>query len=78
MTIDDRRKLLADVLRPFDVGHPLIRIGAFSDGGYLVPSDLQGIKACFSPGVSQQSSFELSAPSGLGASFEATRDRCAG
>ncbi len=59
MTIDDRRKLLADVLRPFDVGHPLIRIGAFGDGGYLVPSDLHGIKACFSPGVSQQSSFEL-------------------
>ncbi|WP_052265332.1 hypothetical protein [Ruegeria sp. ANG-R] len=59
MTIDDRRKLLADVLRPFDVGHPLIRIGAFGDGGYLVPSDMHGIKACFSPGVSRQSSFEL-------------------
>lgn len=59
MTIDDRRKLLADVLRPFEVGYPLIRIGAFGDGGYLVPSDLHGIKACFSPGVSQQSSFEL-------------------
>ncbi|WP_299950651.1 hypothetical protein [uncultured Ruegeria sp.] len=59
MTIDDRRKLLADVLRPFDVGHPLIRVGAFGDGGYLVPNDLIGIKACFSPGVSLQSSFEL-------------------
>lgn len=59
MSIDERRKLLADVLRPFDVGYPLIRIGAFGDGGYLVPNDLIGIEACFSPGVSQQSSFEL-------------------
>ncbi|SDX57535.1 hypothetical protein SAMN05444358_107131 [Ruegeria halocynthiae] len=59
MTIDSRRKLLADVLRPFDVGQQLIRIGAFGDGGYLLPNDLIGIEACFSPGVSKQSSFEL-------------------
>jgi hypothetical protein len=30
-----------------------------ADGGYLVPNDLQGISACFSPGVSKEASFEL-------------------
>jgi hypothetical protein len=28
----------------------LIRIGAASDGGYLIPDDLQGVHNCFSPG----------------------------
>ena len=37
---------------------PLIRLGPDSDGGYLVPDDLAGIKACFSPGVAQVSGFE--------------------
>lgn len=53
------RQLLARVLRPFDVGHDLLRIGDFGDGGYLVPDDLSGIGACFSPGVAKRSSFEL-------------------
>lgn len=59
MTLDDRRKILADVLRPYHVGHDLVRIGDFGDGGYLVPDDLAGIEACFSPGVSRQASFEM-------------------
>lgn len=59
MTTEARRKTLAQVLRPFDVGYKLIRIGDFGDGGYLVPDDLSGIQACFSPGVSEQASFEL-------------------
>lgn len=29
------------------------------DGGYLVPNDLEGIEACFSPGVDKISEFEL-------------------
>lgn len=46
-------------LRPMipDVG--LVRLGRLGDGGYLVPDSLSGIKACFSPGVSTESSFEL-------------------
>jgi hypothetical protein len=38
---------------------PLIRLGDFGDGGYLVPDDLRGIAACYSPGVSEQASFEM-------------------
>ena len=38
---------------------PLIRLGDFGDGGYLVPDDLRGIAACYSPGVSRQASFEM-------------------
>jgi len=59
LTTADRRAFFADVVRPYDLGHKLIRIGDFGDGGYLLPNDLEGIAACFSPGVSQQSSFEL-------------------
>jgi len=36
----------------------LIRLGPKGDGGYLVPDDLAGIEACFSPGVSLISGFE--------------------
>lgn len=37
---------------------PLIRVGPQGDGGYLIPDDLVGIEACFSPGVSDVSGFE--------------------
>ncbi len=47
-----------ELLKPRDVGHELIRIGGEGDGGYLVPDDLQGIAACFSPGVSTTADFE--------------------
>lgn len=36
----------------------LIRLGPDSDGGYLIPDDLQGIDFAFSPGVSVVSGFE--------------------
>ncbi len=36
----------------------LIRLGCDNDGGYLVPDDLEGIKACFSPGVDTKVDFE--------------------
>lgn len=45
-------------LRPVDSGHGLIRLGGAGDGGYLIPDDLEGISACFSPGVSETSAFE--------------------
>ncbi|HNG54941.1 MAG TPA: hypothetical protein PLR85_16265, partial [Nitrospira sp.] len=50
---------LLQSLHPVVTEHPLIRIGPAGDGGYLVPDDLEGIKACFSPGVSTSSDFEL-------------------
>lgn len=36
-----------------------MRIGGDGDGGYLVPSDLEGVVALFSPGVSTIANFEL-------------------
>ena len=50
---------LSEFLRPIAIETPLIRVGSFGDGGYVVPNDFSGIAACYSPGVSQQSSFEL-------------------
>ncbi len=51
--------IIDDFLRPYMTDTPLIRMGDFGDGGYLVPDDLRGIAACYSPGVSQQASFEM-------------------
>ena len=44
--------------RPKSTGKELIRIGGIGDGGYLLPNDLSGISACFSPGVDVSSAFE--------------------
>jgi len=46
-------------LQPYSTNYNLIRIGSNNDGGYLIPDDLDGINACFSPGVSDCSDFEF-------------------
>lgn len=46
------------LLWPVQTQHALIRVGGEGDGGYLVPDDLVGIEACFSPGVSDLATFE--------------------
>jgi Methyltransferase FkbM domain len=51
---------LMGLLHPLATEHPLIRLGADGDGGYLVPDDLNGIAACFSPGVDNRATFETS------------------
>jgi len=51
-------KSLIRSLHPIECESPLIRFGPNTDGGYLIPNDLDGIEACFSPGVSQVSGFE--------------------
>jgi hypothetical protein len=51
-------KSLIEKLHPSDTNYDLIRIGAEGDGGYLVPDDLDGLEACFSPGVASCSDFE--------------------
>jgi len=53
-------EILFKKIHPIHGGYSLIRIGSNSDGGYLIPNDLSGIKYCFSPGVSDNSSFEES------------------
>jgi len=58
MTECEALQEIAKSLYPVKSGHELRRIGAFFDGGYLVPDDLQGVRACFSPGVSDTASFE--------------------
>ena len=48
-----------ELLRPRPSQSTLIRLGPNNDGGYLVPNDLEEIKALFSPGVDQISMFEV-------------------
>jgi hypothetical protein len=55
--IDEVQELLQGLF-PKTCGPGLIRLGPESDGGYLIPDDLDGIDACFSPGVSSVSGFE--------------------
>jgi hypothetical protein len=45
-------------LKPQNFGLELIRIGGQSDGGYLIPDDLYGVKTCISPGVGDSIDFE--------------------
>ena len=45
-------------MHPKVPARPLRRIGGEHDGGYLVPYDLDGIVACFSPGVGAVATFE--------------------
>lgn len=45
-------------LQPLSPGMELIRFGPNKDGGYLLPDDLDGIAACFSPGIGNVSAFE--------------------
>lgn len=57
-----KKPLLVDLinsLHPKSTDIELIRLGPQGDGGYLIPDDLAGIEACFSPGVSDSSDFEL-------------------
>jgi hypothetical protein len=56
----DKASLLSliEKLHPFCTDKDLIRLGTNGDGGYLVPNDLDGIKACFSPGVGELFTFE--------------------
>lgn len=51
-------KSLVRKLWPMTSGRELVRLGPEGDGGYLVPDDLSGLEACFSPGVSAVSGFE--------------------
>jgi hypothetical protein len=53
----EQMQAFATALHPQAVD--LVRIGPTDDGGYLLPDVLDGIEACFSPGVGTCSDFEL-------------------
>jgi hypothetical protein len=57
-TKEAKIKYFFSSIRPLTTNIPLIRIGEHGDAGYLIPDDLDGIKYCFSPGVSNEISFE--------------------
>jgi FkbM family methyltransferase len=56
LSVEDLKVL--DVLRPHPSPKPLIRVGGKADGAYLLPLDLDGVSACFSPGVCNSKDFE--------------------
>lgn len=56
---EDVRKVI-QLLWPQPSPQTLIRVGAGRDGGYLIPDDLEGVLACFSPGVAATADFEQS------------------
>jgi hypothetical protein len=45
-------------ISPENQKYELVRIGSKHDGGYLIPDLLDGVKYCYSPGVSDNSDFE--------------------
>src|ERR1700743_3682866 len=51
-------KDLLQHLYPVTTRFDLTRLGQPSDGGYLIPNDLDGLVGCFSPGGDFKSSFE--------------------
>lgn len=59
-TPKEKIQTLIASLHPYTTNRDLIRYGGTSDGGYLIPDDLEGIEACFSPGVERMSEFEIS------------------
>lgn len=54
---DDFHSFLT-LLQPYSTNFSLIRAGGAYDGGYLIPDDLSGLEAIYSPGVAQSSDFE--------------------
>ena len=54
----DELQAFLDLVSPTAVQQNLVRLGSAGDGGYLVPDDLSGIHACFSPGVAHNADFE--------------------
>jgi len=56
---DEELEKFFDQFRPLSTSCGLVRVGDRGEGGYLLPNDLEGVRACFSPGVSGEASFDL-------------------
>lgn len=50
---------LLQALAPKSTSFELRRLGSATDGGYVVPDDLDGLAGCISPGVFNECSFDL-------------------
>ncbi len=60
MQYEQRLQEVIGFLKPIITEHKLFRAGNQNkDGGYLMPDDLEGISACFSPGVAYTADFEV-------------------
>ncbi|MFM7268576.1 MAG: hypothetical protein ACKOZT_08335 [Cyanobium sp.] len=55
---DQDLRSAVELLVPVGCRRNLIRVGGNGDGAYLLPDHLEGIEACFSPGVSTIIDFE--------------------
>ncbi len=56
-TVEDFHQFLSS-LQPKASEFSMVRVGGQNDGGYLIPDDLEGLDAIFSPGVAESSDFE--------------------
>jgi hypothetical protein len=56
-TQEDFHQFLS-LLQPHKSKFSLVRVGGQNDGGYLIPDDLEGLDAIYSPGVAASSDFE--------------------
>ena len=55
--VEATRRIMRD-MRPVSTDRELRRFGGESDGAYLIPDDLEGVQAVFSPGVAEVATFE--------------------
>lgn len=49
---------IISALRPISIHGGLQRVGPLTDGGYLIPADLENVNHCISPGVGHTTAFE--------------------
>lgn len=56
--LDEDLREAIQLMVPVGCSRPLIRLGGDGDGAYLLPDDLAGIDACFSPGVADRTALE--------------------
>jgi hypothetical protein len=66
MVSEPELKSYWNLLQPHRNGFELVRVGGQTDGGYLLPNDLEEIKYCYSPGVGEIWTFEESLGSNFG------------
>lgn len=58
MALEPDLRAALQLMVPTACSRPLIRLGGEGDGAYLIPDHLEGIDACFSPGVADSTALE--------------------